>query len=121
MIVLQHPDADPNSAMGRAFIPDGETRKVDELLAEGYRIWKPATVPVAPVAVAEGTAPASGTGVTPVTVDFTLLSGVGPELAALFVQHGWMTLDDLRNVSDVTLLDLPGIGPAKLAKIRGQL
>lgn len=57
MIVLQHPDANPNSAMARVFIPDGEIRKADEYMAQGYRIWQPATVQVAPVAVAQGATP----------------------------------------------------------------
>lgn len=114
MIVLQHPDADPTTANGRAFIPDGETAKRDELLAQGYRIWQPATVPPAVVAGETGTTPTT-------SVDFTTLSGVGDELAALFVERGWQSFDDLRNATDEQLLSLSGIGLAKLAKIRSQL
>jgi competence protein ComEA len=97
-------------------------------VADGDRVFVPAvgeTVPgvVGPSGASTGSASGSGTGAAgPVDLNaataeqLDALPGIGPATAAAIVEHRervgpFVTVDDL--------LDVPGIGPAKLDALRG--
>ena len=119
--------ADVVSAAGGAS-PDAD---VDQLnlatkVGDGDRVYLPrrGETPPVPAAGASPAGAGTGTAVTrPATVDLNaadagqleLLPGIGPALAAAIVEHRARN-GRFRSVDD--LLDVPGIGPAKLATLR---
>jgi hypothetical protein len=46
------------------------------------------------------------------------VDGIGPELAAALAAQGITTIAQFRGAGDALLLDIPGIGPATLKKLR---
>lgn len=49
------------------------------------------------------------------------VDGIGPDLAATLRHEGYETPDDLKKAGDEDLLEVEGIGPASLKKIRADL
>ncbi len=109
---------------------DADTRRVNlaALLADGVRVWIPRMGedgPAAPLAVT-GTPPGTSGGVPDAPVDVNradaaqleTLPGVGPAIAAAIVETreargGFASVDEL--------LEVPGIGPARLARLRDRV
>jgi hypothetical protein len=58
---------------------------------------------------------------TPNSADFTAISGINAEIATALHNAGFHTFDDLVRASDPALLDIAGIGPATLRRIRAYL
>jgi competence protein ComEA len=120
--------ADLLAAAGGA-LPDAELDRVNLAapLADGAQVWFPRVGEPAPPAVGGGTAPAddapvgTSTGTGPVDLntatpeELDTLPGVGPATAAAIIEHRERN-GPFRSVEE--LLEVPGIGDAKLAQLR---
>lgn len=104
--------------------PDADLDRVNLAapVADGERVWFPRHGEETPPAVA-GAAPAGAAGGEPPPVDLNrataseleALPGIGPSIASAIVEHReragpFASVDDL--------LDVPGIGPARLEELR---
>ena len=50
--------------------------------------------------------------------DFTIIPGISSEIDEALHAAGYQRFEDLANASDEDLLDLPGIGDGRLARLR---